>query len=92
LNAVGAVTVSPDRAPGAKHVAAIRERIMALGAVCVFSEPAFEPKLMRTLVDGTQARTGVLDPEGTALPAGPELYFTLMRNLAENLAGCLGAQ
>jgi zinc transport system substrate-binding protein len=92
LNAVDAVTVSPDRAPGAKHVAAIRERIVALGAVCVFSEPEFEPKLMRTLVEGTQARTEVLDPEGTALTAGPELYFTLMRNLAENLAGCLSAE
>lgn len=92
LNAVGAVTVNPERAPGAKRVAALRERITALGAVCVFSEPEFEPKLMRTLVEGTHAKTGVLDPEGTALTAGPELYFTLMRNLAESLAACLGAQ
>jgi zinc transport system substrate-binding protein len=32
----------------------------------------------------------VLDPEGAAIPEGPELYFTLMRGLAKGLTECLG--
>jgi zinc transport system substrate-binding protein len=91
VNALGAVTVSPDRMSGARRITAIKDKIATLGAACVFSEPEFEPKLVRTLVEGSHAKTGVLDPEGTALTAGPELYFMLMHNLADNLAGCLGA-
>ncbi|WP_431856839.1 zinc ABC transporter substrate-binding protein [Azospirillum sp.] len=90
LNAAGSITVSPDRPPSAKRLSVIRDRVKALGATCVFAEPEFEPKLVRTVTEGTQARTGVLDPEGAALPEGPELYFTLMRNLAKGLTECLG--
>jgi zinc transport system substrate-binding protein len=43
-----------------------------------------------TVIAGTGARTGVLDPEGAALAPGPELYFQLMNGLAESLVHCLG--
>jgi len=89
LNAVGAITVNPERAPSAKRVAAIRERIKKLGAACVFAEPQFEPKLVDTLIEGTGAKKGTLDPEGAAIPDGPELYPALLRGLATSLTGCL---
>ena len=91
LSAVGSITVSPDRRPSAKRLSAIRAKIGGLGAACVFAEPQFEPTLVRTVVEGTKARTGVLDPEGSELPEGEALYPTLMRNLAASLRGCLGA-
>ncbi|MDX2145154.1 MAG: zinc ABC transporter substrate-binding protein [Rhodospirillaceae bacterium] len=89
LNAVGSITVSPERAPGAKRVAEVREKIGSLKAACVFAEPQFEPKLVGMLIEGTAAKTGTLDPEAATLPAGPELYFDLMRGLARNLTACL---
>jgi zinc transport system substrate-binding protein len=89
LNAVGSVTVSPDRLPGARRLGEIRARIAELGAVCVFTEPQFRPALVDTVIAGTAARTGVLDPLGAALPAGPDAYFTLMRGLAASLTRCL---
>ncbi|WP_376966579.1 zinc ABC transporter substrate-binding protein [Azospirillum sp. A26] len=91
LSAVGSITVSPDRRPSAKRLSAIRAKIAGLNAACVFAEPQFEPTLVRTVVEGTNARTGVLDPEGADLPEGEALYPTLMRNLAASLRGCLGA-
>jgi len=91
LQAVGSVTVSPDRAPGARRVADVKEKIIGLGAACIFAEPQFEPKMVSMLVKTTRARTAVLDPEGSTLPAGPDLYFNLMRGLANNLVKCLGA-
>jgi len=90
LNAVGSLTVSPERRPGAARLAELRARIQELGAVCVFSEPQFEASLVRTLVEGTTARTGILDPEGANLPSGPELYATLLRQNAQALVDCLG--
>ena len=53
------------------------------------SEPPFEPKLAAMLISGTSAKAGMLDAEGVAFDPGPALYFTLMRQLADNLVGCL---
>lgn len=89
LSPAGSVTVAPERVPGARRLSEIRERIKRASPLCVFAEPQFEPRLVATLIEGTQARRGVLDPLGAELEPGPELYFTLMRNLADNLARCL---
>jgi zinc transport system substrate-binding protein len=90
LTPAGSITVDPDRQPSTQRVAAIREGIVARGAVCVFSEPQFSPKLIPTLIEGTKARTGVLDADGgTTVPAGPDAYPAIMRNLADALRGCL---
>lgn len=89
LNALGAITVGPEQLPGARRVQEIRSRIRANQARCVFGEPQFEPSLIHTLIEGTPARQGVLDPLGARLPAGPEAYFQLLRNLADSLRDCL---
>jgi zinc transport system substrate-binding protein len=89
LAAAGSITVSPERQPGAARLKAIRAKIEGAKSACVFSEPQFEPKLVARLVEGTSARSGTLDGLGAGLPEGPELYFTMMRNLAGSLKGCL---
>jgi zinc transport system substrate-binding protein len=57
--------------------------------ICVFSEPQFEPKLVSLLVEGTEARTGTLDPLGIHLNSGADTYFLLMRGLAAAIRDCL---
>lgn len=89
LNAVGSITVSPEVQPGAKRLKEIRDKITKLGAVCVFSEPQFTPKLVSVVVEGTRAKTAELDPLGADLPDGQDLYFDLMRRNAKALADCL---
>ena len=89
LNAVGSITVSPERQPGAQRLSEMREKITELGAVCIFAEPQFEPRLVGVVAEGTQAKTGTLDPLGADLEYGPEMYFTLMRGNAEALLNCL---
>jgi zinc transport system substrate-binding protein len=92
LNAAGSITVSPDVPPSARRLTNVRHKIASLGAVCVFSEPSFQPSLVAAVTEGTQARSGTLDTEGLMLTPGPDLYFTLMRDLAHNLVSCLDAQ
>ena len=60
------------------------------GIVCAFAEPQFEPRLLATVIEGTDVRTGVLDPLGAALPPGPSLYPALLLGLADSLVDCLG--
>jgi zinc transport system substrate-binding protein len=90
LHAAGSITISPDVQPSAKRLTELRHKITKIGAACVFAEPLFQPKLVAAVTEGTHAKPGTLDAEGIALEPGPELYFTLLRGLATNLAGCLG--
>lgn len=89
LDAVGSITVTPDVQPSARRLIELRSKIRDLNAVCVFAEPMFQPRLVATLIEGTDARAGTLDPEGLGLAPGPQLYFVLMRNLAAGLKVCL---
>lgn len=89
LAAAGAVTVAPDRPVGPRRVEHLRGAILTGRIACVFREPQFSPRLIDTLVEGTSARTGVLDPLGAELAPGPALYPELMRNLAASLNTCL---
>ena len=89
VSAIGSITVSPEVLPGAERVAKLQNKVRDLGATCVFSEPQFEPKLVVTITENTNAGTGVLDPLGTSINDGPDLYFTLIRNMAASLKNCL---
>ncbi|MBO9589329.1 zinc ABC transporter substrate-binding protein [Devosia sp.] len=90
LEVAGTVTVSPEVLPGAARVDQLRTKVSELGATCVFAEPNFEPAIVSTIVEGTEAKAGVLDPEGSALTEGPALYGDLLRGLAAGLVDCLG--
>ncbi|HMR29353.1 MAG TPA: zinc ABC transporter substrate-binding protein [Geminicoccaceae bacterium] len=90
LSGVGSITLSPDRPPSAGRLAELRQRIVGEGALCVFGEPQTRTQLVDTLVDGTAARSGQLDAEGSAaLPVGVEGFMMLMRDNAAALVGCL---
>ena len=88
----GSITVSPESIPGAQRVSEIHSKVADLGATCVFAEPQFEPKLVNVVLEGTSAKSGVLDPEAATLSPGPDLYFDLMRGIASSLKSCLSAQ
>ncbi|MGD9536323.1 MAG: zinc ABC transporter substrate-binding protein [Alphaproteobacteria bacterium] len=89
LSGIGSLTISPDASPGARRLAALRAEIEAGGAVCVFAEPQFEPKLVRALIEGTAVKSASLDPEGANYEPGPETYFALLRDMARTLRDCL---
>ena len=83
------VNIHPERPPGARHLAKLRRMMQQNGVECLFREPQFEPRLSDMLLQGTNVRSAVLDPLGAELDAGPELYFTLLRNLGKSFRQCL---
>jgi zinc transport system substrate-binding protein len=89
LSFAGAVTLFPDRAPGARHIAMLREKIQQSGARCVFREPEFDSRIIDNMLEGLDVKSDMLDPEGALLTPGPELYFQLMETLSKTLAQCL---
>ena len=89
LNHLGAFTLSPERRPGARHLAEIRQQLMDYQAVCVFSEPQFPPSLVSNLVEGTNVRQGQLDPLGIGIEADASGYFRLLMQLGQSFQRCL---
>jgi len=90
LSAAGSITVSPERPPSAKRLAALRKTIRERGAVCVFAEPQFKAPIVASLAEGTGARTSVLDPVGAPpIEPGPGAYRALLDKLGRDLATCL---
>ncbi len=87
--ASGAISLSDAAKPSPARVEEIHDRVSEADVTCVLGEPQFNPDLVRTVLDGTEARSGVLDPLGSDLEPGPALYPTLLRNLAQTLADCL---
>lgn len=90
LNVVGAINLGDATAPGAAHLTELRDDLARSGAVCVFAEVGHDPKPAALLVEGTSVRLGgALDPAGSLLPYGPDLYAALLRGMAATLSDCL---
>jgi len=90
LNLAGSITVIPDTMPGAARIDELKAKLADLGPACVFAEPNFTPTIITAITEGSAAKSGTLDPEGSALPEGVDLYPELLRGLATSLADCLG--
>jgi len=90
VEASGAITLSPEALSSAERIEEVRHRIKDLGVTCVFQEPQFEAKLVDVVIEGSDARVGTLDPLGTELQNGADLYPNLLKGLSASLSGCLG--
>ncbi|MDA9890124.1 zinc ABC transporter substrate-binding protein [Candidatus Pelagibacter sp.] len=88
VNILGAFTVNTDVMPGAEQLAQIREIIEHDKVSCVFSEPQFNPDIIKAVAKDMNIKTGVIDPLGATLDPGRDLYFDLIRNMSASFKGC----
>ena len=88
VNILGAFTVNTDIMPGAEQLAEIREIIEHDKVACVFSEPQFNPDIIKAVAKDMDIKTGVVDPLGATLNPGKDLYFDLIRNMSASFKNC----
>ena len=88
INILGAFTVNTDVMPGAEALAEIREVIEHDKVSCVFSEPQFNPDIIKAVAKDTNIATGVIDPLGATLDPGKDLYFNLIGNMSKSFKVC----
>ena len=84
----GALTLNPDVLPGAKQIADIQDVINDKGIKCIFSEPQYNPKIIETLGNDMNVSTGVIDPLGAFIDAGPTMYVELINGIANSIKEC----
>ena len=89
LRHAGVFTAGGESQPGARHVAAMRERLQQAGPSCVFSEPPARPRLAETLTAGLPVKMAELDVLGVGLATDAQGYEKLLEGLGDTLAGCL---
>jgi zinc transport system substrate-binding protein len=83
------LSVHPENPPGAKALRKIRNELKQQKANCVFSEPQFDTKVVATVTEGLDVKVGEIDPLGAAIPQGPDMYFTLLKDIAKSWKSCL---
>ena len=89
ISAAGSISSSDASNPSPSRLEQIRKTVEILSVRCVFSEPQFNPGLISSVIDGTQATAWVIDPLGTKFPPSHDFYLNLLRNLGQSLASCL---
>ena len=92
LNAQTSVSRSADHAPVIRQIQDLNQLIRERDVRCVFREPQFESRIIPTVIEGTQAKVGVLDPVGAELTPGPDMWHELMLSIATSLKTCLSGE
>ena len=88
IQVLGALTVNADVMPGAEKLAEIREVIEHEKVNCLFSEPQFNPSIIKSIAKDTKVKTGVLDPLGATLDKGKGMYQKLLKDMSSSFKGC----
>ena len=88
IQVLGAFTVNTDVMPGAEQLAEIREVIEHEKVNCLFSEPQFNPSIIKSIAKDTKVKTGVLDPLGATLDKGKGMYQKLLKDMSSSFKGC----
>lgn len=88
ISAAGSISLSDASAPSPARIAELREKVKSLSINCALAEPQFNADLLKTVFEGSDAKTATLDPLGSAIPPGPDFYPALIRSLATELSNC----
>lgn len=89
LPPAAAISDSDSEAPGPAHLAELQALVQTGTVTCVLSETGGPTDYADLLIEGTDARQGVIDDTGVALTPGPTLYADLLTGMAATLKACI---
>ena len=89
LASKGALLSNSEIVPGARHISQITKKMKTLSGICLFTEPQLSQKIVEAVAQNTNIKIARLDPLGSNIKIGPDLYFTLIRIMAKSFHDCL---
>ncbi len=92
LSPQGHFTVSPERKPGAKTLIKIRTTLREDDVACVFSEPQYTPAVVNSVMRGSSANQGVLDPLAIDIKVEQGGYTAFLEQLSTSYETCLSGK
>ena len=89
VQATGAISIGDASDPSPARVKQIRDTVTDLGIRCVFTEPQYNPEMVRSVFEDTQVVTiGVMDPLGADIAPGTDHYANLLGAMTASLKQC----
>jgi len=83
------IAVDHDTPPGTRHLQALRDLVESGKVSCIFCEPQGAGHQIDIVSGASTAGRATIDALGFGRPAGPDLYFDLMRVNYDAFATCL---
>jgi len=89
ISAAGAISLGDAEDPSPARIKEIRDTVKKLAVTCVFSEPQFNPGLVKSVFEGTNVSTiAVMDPLGAGIATGSGHYQTLIKEMVNSFTKC----
>ena len=89
ISAAGSIALGDAEDPSPARIKEIRDTVKKLGVSCVFTEPQYNPGLVKNVFAGTSISTiGVMDPLGANLSIGSDQYQALIQGMVSSLSQC----
>lgn len=89
FHSTAAISLADSEHPNIKQLNTLRRILADYPGACVFAEPQFSDRLIKTITHGQDVNVGLLDPLGALQLPGASLYRAVVKQLADSLTGCL---
>lgn len=87
--ASGSIKLSDAEDPSPSRIREVQDLVIGLGVSCVFTEPQYNPGIVKTVFESTGvSTTGVMDPLGASLQRGKDHYRELIEGMVDSLSQC----
>lgn len=88
VHIAGSIAFGDAAAPGAAHLSELRHQVEEEGAKCIFAEPQHNAAMAEQIAEELGLSVGMLDPMGSELALGADLYPALISQMATAIATC----
>ncbi|GHA55995.1 zinc transporter [Amylibacter ulvae] len=88
LSVVGAISESDASRPSAKRLIELQKSVASLGVDCILTEPQFSENLVLNVSGGKRLNYATIDPLGSNLTLGPNMYNEMFHEFGEEIANC----
>lgn len=85
----GVLTLSPERTPGARHLAEVQQRLRQTGQACLLTEPQFNRQWWDALLSEVTIPVRTWDPLASKIAPSKTGYLEFQQSLADAVSGCL---
>ncbi|WP_404361902.1 zinc ABC transporter substrate-binding protein [Marinobacter sp.] len=92
LSVAGVMTHSPERPPGARHLAEIQAQLAGANKPCLLTEPQFSRKWWRSITENLELTMSTWDPLATDITPDAQGYLRFQQALADAALKCLPEQ
>jgi len=89
LTLEGVLTLNPELAPGARHIAEVQNRLQNANQPCLLTEPQFNRQWWHSITEGLDITFSTWDPLAMDIESNSDGYINFQYSIANAVAQCL---